>query len=121
MARCTADLSFISLAVCAPALARCTTADAELVLLVKPQFEAGRQRVGRGGIVRDPAVHHAVLREVRDGLAGSGLVAVGVTPSSPRGADGNVEFLFRCRKDGPAVADDALDAAVDAANAEVEA
>jgi 23S rRNA (cytidine1920-2'-O)/16S rRNA (cytidine1409-2'-O)-methyltransferase len=116
--RGTADLSFISLTVCAPALARCTTADADLVLLVKPQFEAGPQRVGRGGIVRDAAVHRAVLGEVRDGLAGSGLVPVGVTPSSPRGADGNVEFFFHCRKDGRALADGALDTAVDAAHAE---
>ena len=116
--RCTADLSFISLAVCAPALARCTTPDADLVLLVKPQFEAGRQRVGRGGIVREAAVHRAVLREVRDRLADSGLVAVGVTPSSPQGADGNIEFFFQCRKHGGEVADGALDAAVDAAHRE---
>ena len=52
-----ADLSFISLVTVAPALVRCTSPDADLVLLVKPQFEAGRSRVGKGGIVRDPAVH----------------------------------------------------------------
>jgi 23S rRNA (cytidine1920-2'-O)/16S rRNA (cytidine1409-2'-O)-methyltransferase len=116
--RCTADLSFISLGVCAPALARCTTSDADLVLLVKPQFEAGPRRVGRGGIVRDPAVHRTVLGEVRDRLGESGLVAVGVTPSSPRGADGNVEFFFHARKAGPGVGDAALDAAVAAAQRE---
>jgi 23S rRNA (cytidine1920-2'-O)/16S rRNA (cytidine1409-2'-O)-methyltransferase len=108
-----ADLSFISLVTVAPALARCTTAHADLVLLVKPQFEAGRARVGKGGIVRDPDVHAAVLREVRDGLAGAGVFLVDVMPSPLRGADGNVEFLVRANTHGPiAVSDTRLDAAV---------
>ena len=63
---CVADLSFISLRTVAPNLLALTTPDAEFVLLVKPQFEAGRARVGQGGIVRDPDVHAAVLREVVD-------------------------------------------------------
>jgi 23S rRNA (cytidine1920-2'-O)/16S rRNA (cytidine1409-2'-O)-methyltransferase len=109
-----ADLSFISLLTVAPALARCTTSTAELVLLVKPQFEAGRARIGKGGIVRDPDVHRAVLREVRDGLAATGLVATAAIPSPRRGADGNVEFLFHVTRSGAtdAVADAELDAAV---------
>jgi 23S rRNA (cytidine1920-2'-O)/16S rRNA (cytidine1409-2'-O)-methyltransferase len=112
---CTADLSFISLSVCAPALARCTTYDADLVLLVKPQFEAGRDLVGKGGVVRDPAVHRAVLGHVRDGLATSGVHAIAVTPSPLRGADGNLEFFFHCRKDVTEIVRDAdLDAVVDA-------
>src|SRR5690606_15071413 len=57
VARAVVDLSFISLLTVAPALERCTQPDAVLVALVKPQFEAGRSRVGKGGIVRDPAVH----------------------------------------------------------------
>jgi len=107
------DLSFISLRTVAPALARCSTPDAELVLLVKPQFEAGRARVGERGVVRDPDVHRAVLREVRDGLLECGLVAVDAIVSPLRGADGNVEFFFSCRKHGEAVGDAALDACVD--------
>ena len=107
-----ADLSFISLLTVAPALARCTTDDAELVVLVKPQFEAGRARIGKGGIVRDPDVHRAVLREVRDGLIGHGLVAVGVIASPRRGADGNAEFLFHLAKSGVPISDEVLDAAV---------
>jgi 23S rRNA (cytidine1920-2'-O)/16S rRNA (cytidine1409-2'-O)-methyltransferase len=95
-----ADLAFISLVVVAPALARLTTADADLVLLVKPQFEAGRARVGAGGVVRDPAVHGAVLREVVAGLDGHGLVVTDAMPSPLRGADGNVEFLVRAGKAG---------------------
>jgi 23S rRNA (cytidine1920-2'-O)/16S rRNA (cytidine1409-2'-O)-methyltransferase len=112
---CTADLSFISLSVCAPALARCTTHEADLLLLVKPQFEAGRDFVGKGGVVRDSAVHRAVLRRVRDDVAASGVRAIAVTSSPLRGADGNLEFFFHCRKDVSGVVSDAdLDAAVDA-------
>ena len=114
---CTADLSFISLSVCAPALARCVTADADLVLLVKPQFEAGRRDVGKGGVVRDASVHRSVLRRVRDGLAVAGIDAVAAMPSPLRGADGNVEFFFHARTDGArTLGDDALDAAVDRAH-----
>ena len=88
-----ADLSFISLLTVAPALARCTTPEAHLVLLVKPQFEAGRARVGKGGIVRDPAVHQEVLVDVAMGLASHGLPVVGAIASPITGADGNREFL----------------------------
>ena len=80
---------------------------------MKPQFEAGRARVGEGGVVRDPEVHRAVLGEVRDGLAEKGLAVVGVMASPLRGADGNVEFLLHCRAHGVPVDDAALDAAVD--------
>lgn len=98
---CVVDVSFISLRTVAPALLRVTTPDAELVLLVKPQFEAGRERVGRGGVVRDPEVHRAVLAEVVAGLDAAGLGVVGLLPSPIRGADGNVEFLAHARR-GPA-------------------
>jgi len=117
VALCTADLSFISLSVCAPALARCTTDDADLVLLVKPQFEAGRSQVGKGGVVRDPSVHRSVLRRVRDGLATAGIDVVTAMPSPLRGADGNVEFFFHSRTDGaPTLGDDELDTTVDRAH-----
>jgi 23S rRNA (cytidine1920-2'-O)/16S rRNA (cytidine1409-2'-O)-methyltransferase len=107
-----ADLSFISVVTVAPALTRCTRPDGDLVLLVKPQFEAGRARVGKGGIVRDPEVHRAVLHEVRDGLRDAGLHVVDVMASPLRGADGNVEFLVRCDARGPALDDATLDLAV---------
>jgi 23S rRNA (cytidine1920-2'-O)/16S rRNA (cytidine1409-2'-O)-methyltransferase len=110
---CVADLSFISLRLVAPALARVTTSGADFVLLVKPQFEAGRRRVGKGGVVRDPAVHLEVLREVVEGLVPAGLVGTDVTPSPIRGADGNVEFLLRAAKHGALVDDGTLVAAVD--------
>ena len=104
---CTVDLSFISLSTCAPAFARCTTPDADLLLLVKPQFEAGRSQVGKGGVVRDPSVHGQVLHRVRDDLARAGLRAAAVMPSPLRGADGNVEFFLHCRKDTAATVSDA--------------
>jgi 23S rRNA (cytidine1920-2'-O)/16S rRNA (cytidine1409-2'-O)-methyltransferase len=107
-----ADLSFISLLTVAPALARLTRADADLVLLVKPQFEAGRSRVGKGGIVRDPDVHRAVLGEVVDGLGEHGFGAVGIIPSPLRGADGNAEFLLHVRHGATTLTGADLDAAV---------
>lgn len=110
-----ADLSFISLCTVAPALLACATDAAEFVLLVKPQFEAGRARVGRGGIVRDRAVHTAVLREVTDGLAAVGLFVTGVVASPITGADGNREFLVRADRVGPVLDPATLAAAAEAA------
>ena len=104
-----ADLSFISLVTVAPALVRLTTAEPQLVLLVKPQFEAGRARLGRGGVVRDPAVHRAVLDEVTAGLGAAGLVVRDVIRSPLHGADGNVEFLAWVTKTGPIVSAPTLD------------
>ena len=104
-----ADLSFISLLTVAPALRRCTAPDADLVLLVKPQFEAGRSRVGKGGIVRDAAVHRAVLLEVATGLAEAGLPVVNAIASPLHGADGNREFLVHCRLAGTPMAASALE------------
>ena len=89
-----ADLSFISLRLVAPALAGVARDGADAVFLIKPQFEAGRAQVRRGGLVTDPAVHRAVLEEVTAALASSAdMTAVAVMPSPLRGASGNVEFL----------------------------
>jgi 23S rRNA (cytidine1920-2'-O)/16S rRNA (cytidine1409-2'-O)-methyltransferase len=103
---CVADLSFISLRTVAPNLRVLTTVAADFVLLVKPQFEAGRARVGKGGIVRDPVVHDAVLRDVVSGLDGSGLGVCALAVSPLKGADGNIEFFARARQ-GPATVTDA--------------
>jgi 23S rRNA (cytidine1920-2'-O)/16S rRNA (cytidine1409-2'-O)-methyltransferase len=105
-----ADLSFISLRTVAPALLACATPAADFVLQVKPQFEAGPARVGRGGIVRDPEVHAAVLGEVATGLADAGLFVTAVVVSPITGADGNREFLVRADRTGPGLAPGALDA-----------
>jgi len=100
---CVADLSFVSLCTVAPNLLELTTPDAAFVLLVKPQYEAGRARLGKGGIVRDPAVHEAVLREVVAALDAQGLGAGAVAASRLRGADGNVEFFVRAHRAGATV------------------
>jgi 23S rRNA (cytidine1920-2'-O)/16S rRNA (cytidine1409-2'-O)-methyltransferase len=95
---CVVDVSFISLRTIAPHLLAIAAPDAAFVLLVKPQFEAGRARVGRGGIVRDADVREAVLREVVAGLDAHGLGVTEVITSPLRGADGNVEFLAHARR-----------------------
>lgn len=93
-----ADLSFISLRLVLPSLVRCATAEADLVLLVKPQFEAGRGRVGRGGVVRDPAVRSAAVRDVAAAAADLGLGTAGVTASPLPGPSGNVEYFLWLRR-----------------------
>ncbi len=96
------DVSFISLLVVAPALVAATTPTADLVLLAKPQFEAGRGRVPRGGVVRDAAVHAEVLEHLAQGLSEVGLPVVDAVPSPLLGADGNREFLLHVRRNGTA-------------------
>jgi len=71
-----------------------------LAALIKPQFEAGREEVGKGGVVRDPAVHQRVCDEVRDWLTAQGWTVIGVTPSPITGPQGNVEFLIHARLGG---------------------
>ncbi len=101
----TADLSFISLRTVLPALLAVARPAADLVVLVKPQFEAGRQEAARAkGVISDPAVWRRVLEEVKGALVDHGAVIMGAMVSPLTGADGNVEFLL-----GPARA--AADAA----------
>jgi len=97
-----ADLSFISLRSVLPALAGACVADADFILLVKPQFEAGRRDVGGGGVVRDPAVWLRVLVEVSEALVGSGEGPLAVAVSPLRGPAGNVEFFIHARGGEPA-------------------
>jgi 23S rRNA (cytidine1920-2'-O)/16S rRNA (cytidine1409-2'-O)-methyltransferase len=112
-----ADLSFISVGTALPALAALGRAGSELVVLVKPQFEAGRDAVGRGGVVRDPAVWRRVLVSVADGARQLGLVPLGVIASPLPGPAGNVEFLMHLAR--PAARPAAFD--IEAAVAEGEA
>jgi 23S rRNA (cytidine1920-2'-O)/16S rRNA (cytidine1409-2'-O)-methyltransferase len=93
-----------------------TTDSADFVLLVKPQFEAGRARVGKGGIVRDPVVHAAVLRDVVSGLDGSGIGVHALAVSPLKGADGNVEFFAHARRSRAAVDADDIERVVSAAH-----
>ena len=111
---CVVDVSFISLRTVAPHLLAIAAPDAEFVLLIKPQFEAGRARLPRGGVVRDPAVHAAVLSEVITALDGLGLGVRALIPSPLRGAEGNVEFLAHARVGPVEVVDPLVAAAVEA-------
>jgi 23S rRNA (cytidine1920-2'-O)/16S rRNA (cytidine1409-2'-O)-methyltransferase len=100
-----ADLSFISLRTVAPALCGEVAAPgADLVVLVKPQFEAGRAVVSRGkGVVRDPAVWEGAIEGVASALVSAGTGIMGAMVSPLTGASGNVEFLLHARKDGPGI------------------
>ena len=94
----TADLSFISLRTVLPALLAVARPGADLVLLVKPQFEAGRQEAARGkGVITDPVVWRRVLDEVKGALVDHGADIMGAMVSPLTGADGNVEFLLWAR------------------------
>ena len=94
------DASFIALSkVLAPALALAKPG-AKLVALVKPQFEAGREEVGKGGVVRDPEVHRRVCGAAAEWVASQGWTVLGVTASPITGPEGNVEFLLGAAKDG---------------------
>jgi 23S rRNA (cytidine1920-2'-O)/16S rRNA (cytidine1409-2'-O)-methyltransferase len=112
-----ADLSFISLRTVLPALVPLVDPGGDLVLLVKPQFEAGRREAARGaGVVREPAVWRRVLDEVASAAAEQGADRMGVMPSPLTGADGNVEFLLHARRRSGAPVEGRLD--VDGAVAE---
>ncbi len=96
-----ADLSFISLTTVAPALVRCTRQRGELVVLVKPQFEAGRREVSAGrGVITDPALWERAIVDVGTALASCGATPLDVVRSPLTGGDGNVEFLVHARRDG---------------------
>jgi 23S rRNA (cytidine1920-2'-O)/16S rRNA (cytidine1409-2'-O)-methyltransferase len=89
-----ADLSFISLRLALPTISRLLRPDAPIVTLVKPQFEAGKDQVPRGGVIRDPSVHRRVLFDLWAWALANGLTPRGLTPSPIRGPAGNVEFLL---------------------------
>ncbi|HVM10891.1 MAG TPA: TlyA family RNA methyltransferase [Actinomycetota bacterium] len=93
-----ADLSFIRLGKVLPALAALAASDAEAVLLVKPQFEAGPGAVGRGGVVADPSVWRRVLADVLEDARAAGFGPQGLMASPLRGPAGNAEFLLHARR-----------------------
>ncbi len=100
----TADLSFISLRRAVPVLVgEAVASGAPMVLLVKPQFEAGRAEASRGrGVIRDPRIRRRTLYEVAGALGAAGADIMGAMPSPITGASGNVEFLVHARAPGPA-------------------
>lgn len=96
------DVSFISLRLVIPPVLALLKEQASLVALIKPQFEAGRNQVGRGGIVRDPAVHESVVADMLGFFQDLELIPSGVIPSPVKGARGNQEYLIHAvRKVAP--------------------
>jgi 23S rRNA (cytidine1920-2'-O)/16S rRNA (cytidine1409-2'-O)-methyltransferase len=103
------DASFISLKMLVARAVRYLRASGSIVALVKPQFEAGRERVGSGGVVRDPRVHAEVLRDVRDAMLGLGILPVAIAVSPLVGPAGNREFFMHLRREGAPVPDARID------------
>ena len=93
----TIDVSFISLGYILPALPPLLLPDADVVALVKPQFEAGREQVGKHGLITDPAVHQEVVSRVTAQAQAAGLRRVAMAPSAITGATGNQEFFLHLR------------------------
>jgi 23S rRNA (cytidine1920-2'-O)/16S rRNA (cytidine1409-2'-O)-methyltransferase len=108
----TADLSFISLTLVLPALSACAARDADFVLLVKPQFEVGRGRIGAGGVVRDPALRAGAVESVAAAARELGLGAAGITASPLPGPRGNVEYFLWLRRSAPPLDPAALQRAI---------
>lgn len=100
----TIDVSFISLSLILPTLKTIIVPGGDVIALVKPQFEAGREKVGKKGIVRDPAVHLEVLEKTAAMAVGSGFDLVAADYSPVTGGEGNIEFLFHLRaSDSPSI------------------
>jgi 23S rRNA (cytidine1920-2'-O)/16S rRNA (cytidine1409-2'-O)-methyltransferase len=104
----TADLSFISVTRAVPVLVGAMAVPgAPVVILVKPQFEAGRIEASRSrGVIRDPEVHRRVLSEVTGSLQAAGAVIMGAMPSPITGSAGNVEYLVHARTSGASAVDE---------------
>jgi 23S rRNA (cytidine1920-2'-O)/16S rRNA (cytidine1409-2'-O)-methyltransferase len=108
-----ADLSFISLTLVLPALVACAMPDADFVLLVKPQFEVGKGRVGAGGVVRDPADRSAAVKRVTGAADRLGLGVVGIAASPLPGPAGNVEYFVWLRRGAPPLDENQLERAIE--------
>ena len=95
----TVDVSFISLRLIIPPLIKLLKDKAGLVCLIKPQFEAGKEKVGKNGVVKDSGVHQEVIEKIIDFSKDSGMKVEGVTFSPIKGPKGNIEYLIYCTKD----------------------
>ena len=107
-----ADLSFISLTLVIPALMSVTTPDANFVIMVKPQFEVGRERLGAGGVVRDIELRKSAVKEVAESAYELGLGTVGVVASPLPGPSGNVEYFLWLRAGVERITEVALNEAI---------
>jgi 23S rRNA (cytidine1920-2'-O)/16S rRNA (cytidine1409-2'-O)-methyltransferase len=98
----TVDVSFISLSLVLPRIQELSTPDAQGVALIKPQFEAGRNKVGKKGVVRDPAVHVEAIEKITGVVTGLGWGIKGLDFSPVKGPEGNIEYLLYFTKAHPA-------------------
>ena len=108
-----ADLSFISLTLVLPALVSVSRTAADFLVMVKPQFEVGRERLGAGGVVRDPQLRKSAVREVADAAYDMGLGCNGVVASSLPGPSGNVEYFLWLRRGSAEISVEALNRAIE--------
>lgn len=107
-----ADLSFISLTLVLPALVAVTTTDADFLVMVKPQFEVGREKLGAGGVVRDPHLRLGAIEEVARSAWEVGLGVAGVTASPLPGPSGNVEYFLWLRRGSPELSRERAEGAI---------
>ncbi|CAB4780935.1 unannotated protein [freshwater metagenome] len=107
-----ADLSFISLTLVLPALAAVSKSDGDFVLMVKPQFEVGREKLGAGGVVRDAGLRRAAVLEVAQSAYDVGLGTLGIAASPLPGPAGNVEYFLWLRRGAPEIDEQSLDHAI---------
>ena len=107
-----ADLSFISLTLVLPALAAVSKSDADFVLMVKPQFEVGREKLGAGGVVRDPNLRRTAVLEVAQSAYDVGLGTLGIAASPLPGPAGNVEYFLWLRRGASEIDEAMLDHAI---------
>ena len=111
------DVSFISIKLILPAVRELLKEDGDMLCLIKPQFEAGREKVGKKGVVRDPAVHEEVLRDFLVYSQEAGFALLGLDFSPIRGPEGNIEYLAYLEKDGAASVAPDISALVEASHA----
>lgn len=103
------DVSFISLKLVLPVVSELTTEEAEVVALIKPQFEAGKENVGKKGVVKDRKIHLKVVKEIYEFSKEVGLYFKGLTYSPVKGAEGNIEYLaYMSKREGDSLNEDKL-------------
>lgn len=107
-----ADLSFISLTLVIPGLVSVSKPSADFVIMVKPQFEVGREKLGAGGVVRDPALRKSAVSDVANSAYDMGLGTLGVVASPLPGPSGHVEYFLWLRRGAPVISDQDLDRAI---------
>lgn len=107
-----ADLSFISLSLVLPALAAVSKSDADFLVMVKPQFEVGRENLGAGGVVRDPELRKMAVLDVAQSAYDVGLGTMGIAASPLPGPSGNVEYFLWLKRGAPEISREELDIAI---------